>query len=72
MGLVVVDLVPNVGHCLEGFQRLGDHINTPVCYMPVYSDMSHKEWSDAFWSSEFISLFQAGQLSVPGCERLGS
>ncbi|CAK8990693.1 Uncharacterized protein SCF082_LOCUS2343 [Durusdinium trenchii] len=70
MGLVVVDLVPNVGHCLEGFQRLGDHINTPVCYMPVYSDMSHKEWSDAFWSSEFISLFQAGQLSVPGCERL--
>lgn len=70
-GLVVIDCCPNVGHIFEGFVHMSQKINTPSIYIPLYSDMDHKEWSDAFWTSELITMFQKGDLNVPGCERLG-
>ena len=70
-GLVVVDLFPYVGNFLEGFQRMTEKVNTPAVYIPVYTDMEHKDWSDAFWTSEFMSLFQNGKLTVAGSERWG-
>lgn len=72
MGLVVVDCCPNVGNFLEGFQRMTEKINTPALYVPIYNDINHKDWSDMFWTGELVSLFQRGELKVPGCERLGS
>ena len=70
-GLVILDLSPQVGNFLEGFLQVEKGMNTPVMYCPVFPDEGHQEWFETYWLSEFASLFQKGELSVPNCERLG-
>ena len=71
MGVVVVDCCPNVGHVFEGFVRMEQKVNVPSIYLPIYTDIDHKDWSEVFWTAELVSLFQQGKLNVPGCERPG-
>ncbi|CAK9011673.1 unnamed protein product [Durusdinium trenchii] len=70
MGLVIVDVVPNVGTFFEGFQQFTQKCNTPSFYMPLFKDMEHREWFEAYWSEDMAASFVKGQISVSGVERL--
>lgn len=69
--LIILDMTPQVGNFLEAHLQVEKGMNTPVMYCPVFPDEGHQEWFETYWLSEFASLFQKGELSVPNLERLG-
>ena len=68
----MVDLVPHMGHMLEGFATVAEGRKTPLLYVPCYSGNDHQEWFEAHWMDDFSSSFQKGEFNIDGFERMES
>lgn len=71
-GVAVVDLIPGVGHMLEGFASLAGQKNIAMTYLPVYTNGDHQDWFEAFWFDDLAKSFQRGEFHVSGFERTES
>ena len=70
-GIAIIDLVPSVGHVLEGFTTLAQQRNMAMTYMPIFTNSEHQDWFETFWMGELGNSFQKGELVIPNVERLG-
>ena len=69
MGVAVIDLVPHMGHMLEGFSMVASKRNIPLSYVPFYINSEHQEWFETFWINDFAESFQKGDFKVANFER---
>lgn len=68
-GVAVVDLIPGVGHMLEGFASVASQKNIAMTYVPVYTNGDHQDWFETFWFNDLAKSFQRGEFNVAGFER---
>lgn len=67
--LMLVDATPLVGNFLDAFVQLSKTCNTPMKYVPLFSDDGHQEWFQSFFHQELTQKFLQDDLKIPGVTR---